>query len=355
MTTAPIADDVLRETLVAFQAVEGNVTHAADRLGISRGAVQGRLRMAKKRGLMVEGEGPKLARVPTPAVLPDDDLPTGELIDFMCRRYEKRAAHKEAKKWRRFTVPTAGPYALMFFGDPHVDDNGCNWPLLKAHCELAAKTPDLYAIAQGDQSNNWTGRLARLWQEQDTSASTARKLVRWLLTDSGVPWFLWLHGNHDAWPGPVNSQIVEGMNVHSVCMEDWQAKVTLVHPSGHELRLWAAHNFPGTSQFNKLHGPQKAALLKDWAHIYAAGHHHNWALHHEENADRGFIYWLMRLRGYKHDDHYGELLGHEPQRHGSSVVAVVDPLSGGPNNVTCFADPEGGVDYLAFRKRKAAA
>lgn len=342
-----------REYLLAIEQYP-SYREAARALGVSHSAISRAISAAAKRvALMTEHqERPVGATTPQPVdVLPPDDVETEDLIDMMVRRYRSRAANKEARTWRRFRVPVSGPYGLMFFGDPHVDDNGCNWPLLREHCALAASTPALYGVAIGDQSNNWTGRLARLWADQDTSAQTARKLVKWLLADSGVPWFLWLSGNHDAWMGPVNSAVVEGMNLHNVPMEDWQAQVVL-ESEGFDLRLWASHNFPGHSMYNRLHGPQKAAMMKDWAHIYVAGHHHNWALHHEENPDRGFTYWLARCRGYKHLDSHADHLGYASQSHGSSIVAVIDPAENGTGRVTCFADPQVGVDFLNFKRRR---
>jgi hypothetical protein len=56
---------------------------------------------------------------------------------------------------------------------PHVDDNGCNWPLLKHHAELCRTTPGLYAINLGDSSHNWTDRLIKLYAQQDWSVKTA--------------------------------------------------------------------------------------------------------------------------------------------------------------------------------------
>ena len=132
--------------------------------------------------------------VPSAPDLPDDDVPIEDVIALQLRRFEKALEHQKAKRWRQFDVPINGPYALMFFGDPHVDDNGCHWPLLKKHCELARDTEGLYAINIGDTTNNWVGRLAKLWANQDTSSRTARKMAKWLLHDSGVPCSQMNHG-----------------------------------------------------------------------------------------------------------------------------------------------------------------
>lgn len=257
-------------------------------------------------------------------------------------------------------MPVAGPYALMFFGDPHVDDNGCNWDLLRAHAKLAAETEALFAVNIGDTTNNWSGRLARLWANQDASAKTARRYAKWLLGESGIPWFLWLHGNHDLWEGPVSAAWFDAIRPHFVemehlAMEDWQAKVTLVSPCGFEFRLWAAHNFKGHSLWNNLHGLERAAQMQDWAHLYVAGHHHDCGLRQGENAHRRFAYWLMRVRGYKWNDDYADQHGFGEHQFGAAGLAVIDPKADRPNAVQCFLDPFEGVEFLQWKRRRAAA
>lgn len=293
--------------------------------------------------------------VPEAPPLPPMDGPIEDLISRLKTETARRITHNEAKRWRRFTIPTPGPYALMFFGDPHVDDNGADWTLLHSHCELAASTDGLYAINLGDTTNNWAGRLAKLWANQETSGHTARRLAQWLLAESGVPWWLWLHGNHDGWDGPVGREWFEAKRPHFVTMEDWGAKCTLVSPGGHELRLWAQHNFKGTSIWNNLHGLERAAQMGDWAHIYVAGHHHDFGIRQGENADRRFIYNLIRARGYKMVDEHAMTHGFPSYQYGASVLAVVDPDAAKANTVQCFADPFEGVDFLAWKRRKAAA
>jgi hypothetical protein len=342
-----LTNEQCQEALDAIEE-QGTAVAAADALGLPRTTFDSRLKEARRR--LAE---PALAPVPTAEPLPPDDLPTEEIVSLMQRRFERRAAHAAARRWREFQVPTDGPYALMWFGDPHIDDDGCNWKLLTAHCDLARDTPHLYAASIGDQTNNWVGRLTRLYANQETSVKTARQLIKWLLVESGVPWWLWIHGNHDAWNEGI--PIIEGMNAHSIAMEDWQAKFVLKSPNGYGFRTWVAHNFPGTSQWNKLHGPQKAAQMQDWAHLYVAGHHHNWALHQEEHDHRNFVYWLARVRGYKFMDDYANHLGFGEQEYGSSIVTVVDPHANKLNALTCFADPFEGADFLQFRRRKSAA
>lgn len=325
----------------------GSINKAALELGISRSAAQDAVKRHIKR--LEESSSPS---VPTADELPPGDIDIEEVIALQEKRFVARKANADAKRWRKFHVPISGPYALMFVGDPHVDDNGCNWPLLKAHCKLAAETEGVYAINIGDSTNNWSGRLARLWAEQDTSASTAKAMASWLLNKSGMPWFMWLHGNHDMWDGPVGAAWFEAKKPHYVSMEDWQAKFTLVSPNGHELRVWAAHNFKGNSIWNNMHGLERAAQMQDWAQLYVAGHHHDVGLRQGENPHRNFCYWLARARGYKFIDHYADLHGFGHHQHGASVLAVIDPAADKPNAVQCFLDPFEGAEFLKWKRSK---
>jgi len=143
-------------------------------------------------------------------------------------------------------------------------------------------------------------------------------------------------------------------------MEDWGCQFQLRCPGGQAYRVWQSHNFPGNSMWNTLHGPQRAAHTKDWSHMYVCGdthnctHNwaHNWALHQEESASRQFNYWLIRTRGYKYLDSYGERLGYQSQREGASILTVVNPQAESlAAQLQCFADVETGLEYLAWLRK----
>jgi hypothetical protein len=121
------------------------------------------------------------------------------------------------------------------------------------------------------------------------------------------------------------------------------AQFVLACPGGAEFKLWAAHNFPGHSQWNSLHGPQKAASMREEADLYVCGHLHNWAIHKEESSQRGFTYSLVRARGYKYLDDYAEKLGFMPQTNGASIMTVFLPATSRHYN---FEHPEDGIAFL---------
>ena len=354
MSQPPLSDEA---AIRALDLVEkhGSISAAARAAGINRGTMQGRLRIAKKRNLKPTGPAVEMPE------FPEDDIPVEELISLQCRRFEKRHAAQKARRWFPIKIKTPGPIGLSFVGDPHVDDDGCNLPLLMRHVEILRETEGLFACNIGDTTNNWVGRLRTLFANQEMSQASAWKMARWLLLDSGVDWLVWLLGNHDLWND--GSEIFRQMGASLVEMrrerfdgtkiEEWQAQFKLVFPNGREAPIWAAHSFPGHSQWNPLHGPQKAAHMQAAAALYVCGHTHNWALHQEESASRGFVYWLARARGYKFIDTHADKLGHFSEQEGATVTAIFDPEASSPAGfVQCYADLERAADYLIYLRKK---
>lgn len=286
-------------------------------------------------------------------LLPDDDIPVEDIIETMCKRFGKRKNAHDAKKWMEFKIDTDMPIGICWFGDPHIDDDGCNWPLLKEHIEICKNTEGLFGANIGDTHNNWVGRLMKEYANQNTSRGTAFRLIDWFFKESGVAWLIMLLGNHDSWN--FGSESMSKIAEHVCPMIDWRAQIKLKFNNGRECLIDAAHDHSGHSQWNSLHGQQKASSMGGIAHMYIAGHKHNWALAQNECSQTGRIYWLARARGYKHIDHYAENLGFGNQKHGSSIISVIDPQADDINMVRCFADLKEGAEYLTYLRSKLKA
>jgi hypothetical protein len=344
--TAKYSDQEIRQTLAAHK---GSVKAASKALGCSQSTIRLRIE-ADGYGNQARLSAAELPPVQLPE-FPDDDIPTKEIIEQMVKRFGKRQSYQKAKDWFPVKVNLKGPIGITFWGDPHVDDDGCNWPLLNHHCDIHRANSALFSVNIGDTINNWSDRLAKLYANQETSLKTAKKLAKWFLKDSGVRWICWLAGNHDLWTD--FTDYLRAQNIARVPMEDWQARFRVVFPNGRECKIWAAHDFAGSSMWNSLQGLQKAAHTKAEADIYAAGHTHNWAIHQEESGSRDFTYWLLRSRGYKYIDDYGLKLGHFPQDEGASITCVIDPDAKSQSGfIQAFADMDAASDYLSYLRRK---
>lgn len=189
------------QVLEAIELVRlhGSISGASRMSGIPRATLQSRLRRA---GLAAEnftdGTVPEAAREIEFPEFPDhDDVPIEKLIELATERFMKRQASYKAHTWFPIKVNAELPIGIMWFGDPHLDDNGCNWPLVRTCAELCQKTEGMYGGNVGDTTNNWQGRLVRLYANQDSSVKTARRYAEWFMLDSGIVWLIWILGNHD--------------------------------------------------------------------------------------------------------------------------------------------------------------
>jgi hypothetical protein len=282
--------------------------------------------------------------------LPDpveNDIPTEQIVDHLHSRFKKRRKARESKKWQTIKMNSNAPIGLLWLGDPHIDDNHCDWDALREHIDIINSYEGVYGCSLGDYQNNWVGRLGRIYGEQDTSHKTAWKLVEWLISNMN-PMIL-IGGNHDMWSGAGDplKWITQG---HTI-FEDWEARIELAFPNGKKCRIHAAHDMPGHSQWNALHAQTKMARFKGTADLYIAGHRHNWALSHIELVEHERTAWLARARGYKYHDTYAFVKGFEQQNFGQAIMQVIDPTN--PSVVSwnqCFADPREGADYLKYRR-----
>ena len=325
-------------------AVASTIAEASRRLNIPRATVQSWVHAS------VTPESPR-EPVVYPA-FPDEDVPAEEILDHMERRFEQRQEREQAEHWFAIKEKTNEAVAYSWFGDPHIGSNGCNIKLLRRDIEVIKSTPGMFAANCGDSVDNWGGSLVRLSAENDVSRQTERRLARWFLEEAGIPWRLWLLGNHDVMDQGLSAYL-EGINAHRIPVLDWRAKFRVLFPNGCEIKIDAAHDHKGSSIYNPLHGQKRASLWDEEADLYIAGHRHSWALASEEVAS-GRVINMARARGYKYLDEFARRRNYVVQQCGASIVTVFDPTATSPARlVQMFADVEAGADYLTWLRSKS--
>lgn len=280
----------------------------------------------------------------------DDEISIEELIRRRERRFRELSKAKKNSKVRHINVKMHGPIAITHLGDPHVDDDGCNFPELRRTVETIAKTEAMYAGNIGDTVNNWIGRLERLYAKQTATYDEGIRLAEWLL--SSIPYIYVLLGNHDLWgkTPAVLRQILKTTDV-AVCTAG-TAKIQLNFPKGEPVRLMARHDFKGSSAWNRAHGPLKAAKLDPWADVYVSGHKHHWVQHIHEGMD-GKPRWSLTVRGYKYFDDFAEERGFYEHQHGESCTTIIDPTAKPTERVQCVWDIEEAADLLNYKRKRA--
>lgn len=354
-----IKKEELISLMRTYYECEEHLAHTSEKAGLPRTTAQHRINVALEQGynkeyirrLDLEFEAPEL---------PTDKMDVEDIIQHKISRFEVRRRAQLARDWMPFKMRIDGPFLLAYIGDPHMDDNGCNWPKLSHDVALIRDTEAAYGVTLGDYTNNWAGRLAiKKYPEQETTKTQAMQLAEWFfgqkkLNGQSMHWLL-IKGNHDLWTeGQSMSDPLDWMEKGAAVLSDWEVKFRIVCTNKKEVPIWCSHNFKGSSMWNPVHGPMRKGKMNGMAAAYICGDKHNWACHEEEYEDRpGYVYWACRARGYKHMDEYAMRLGYGDQIYGATIAMVVDPEKEGPKMIRCFPDLDEAVEFLRFKRHSA--
>lgn len=321
----------------------------------SRTTFQSRLHLPiVQKYLTVGGQTPVSPRIEHEPI-PSADEPIEDVIARAEQRFIRAKAAHDANRWRTVRMRGDGPMAIVWFGDPHLDSPGCDWPTLKRDIELVKSTEGVFAANAGDSIDNWVGRLTKLKGRSSVSDSDAWRMAEWFMNELSQKWIAWVLGNHDEWNE--GSFIFKRLKGRIVEMDDWQARLILKFDNERECRVHMSHDFPGHSMYNPLHAQKRADMqsLGD-AQVYLAGHRHETALSRYPCPIRGKPIIYGRAMGYKAIDAYGAKLGYSRQNEGESIVLVFDPdAETEADFIHGFTTVPSAIQYLGHLRQKHKA
>lgn len=287
--------------------------------------------------------------IPTP---PDAAEPIADLIARKKAQYQREQESDAFHKLIPIRVRQPGPVAICAVGDPHVDDDKCDIGAIERDMSIIGRTEGMFALHVGDITNNWVGRLGRLYAHQSTKAEDGIRIAEWMF-DLAPPLAV-VGGNHDLWN--------EGMSWLNFCVK--QAGCTLLQahgvrlelhfPGAKSIRIHTRHDFPGHSQFNPVHGLRKEHLFGLRDHVNIAGHKHIDTYAVVPSPD-GYMQHMLRVSGYKGHDDYAKAGNFQPMKMAPTCALIIDPdTRHAAELVKPFWDMEEAADYLAFKRRRAA-
>lgn len=284
--------------------------------------------------------------------------PVGEIdVEELRERRKQQFKRKRQAESESALIPVKvhmdGPVGVCLFGDPHVDDDGTDLAALERHVEVCNKTPGLFAGNLGDSSNNWVGRLARLYGEQSTSAAEAWALTFWLI--DACTWLFLVAGNHDMWSG-AGDPIKWIARQNGALYRETAVRLALKFPNKREVRINIRHDFEGTSQWNPAHGPMKAAQWGVRDHVLACGHKHKSGYGVIKDPSTGLICHCVQVASFKLYDRFAREKGFRDQNISPSATVVIDPEATDENAlVQLFWNVEVAAEYLTWLRKKRKA
>lgn len=350
MPTPPLTYEQAREAVEIFERAGFNYAEAQRQTGIARSTLQTRVAIARDQ----YGLGEPTEAGDRPFVVPP--LPTkDEPLEVLLERRRATAARTIEAEAARKLIPVKltmrGPIGLWLCGDPHLDNEGCDFNRLEEDLRLVAGKPRILAINAGDILDGWIGRLEKLYASSSVKAADGWRLAEWLFSYPGINWLGLIAGNHDKWAG--HNDPLKWLSKGRVGLyEDDVLRLALRHPNGQETRVHGRHNFKGNSQWNDMHGLKKEAMIGWRDHLLFAGHLHLGEDGGFINPD-GFLTRLVRLSGYKRVDTYATTLQFKPKPLYASALVIINPDEPDESGARVWIAPDikTGVDYLSFLTR----
>jgi hypothetical protein len=318
-------------------AAHGGVRPAARALGIPESTLRGRLKA-----------GQLDVRHPD-----SEDLPLDELIERRKQEFARKHKHEQSRKLIPVKVKIPGTIGLLHFGDPHLDDPGCDIGLIESHMNLCQNVDGLFGVNVGDTLNNWVGRLRGIYGSQNTTENEGWRLAEWFI--QGVPWAYIIGGNHDAWSGAGDP--LKWISAQAGALyQDSEVRIELQFSNRATVRINARHDFAGSSIYNPAHGATKALHFGVRDHIAICGHKHVSGYGVLKDPDSGITMHAVQVASYKTYDRYAREKGFRDQMISPCVVTVIDPSlpATHPDLIKVFWDAAEGADYLTYKRRKSA-
>jgi hypothetical protein len=345
MPTPPIADKLLVEAWNALQDAPSKQA-AANTLKIPVTTLSSRINTYKMRFPNGDAYKPEF----TVSSLPDDDIDVEELVEHRIKQFEKKRKHQEATKLIPIKVHIPGVIGILHFGDPHVDDDGTDLDAIRQHGDLT-HLEGIWGANVGDTTNNWVGRLARLYANQSTSADQAWKLAEWFI--QRTRWLYMIGGNHDAWSG--SSDPIKWISKQSNTLyQSSECRIGLRFPNKREIIVNARHDFAGHSQWNPTHGQMKAAQMGMRDHIMISGHKHTSGYGLIKDPSTGKVCHAIQVASYKIFDSYAKERGFRDQSLSPACMTVINPdlPQDHPDMVKVFWCPFEGADFVKWKRKK---
>jgi transposase-like protein len=341
MPTNPTVNltDRIKEAADVYRIAGLNVSETARRMGIARQTVQTHLRDAHARGYLKDEEM-------KPANAPNAQ-------EYSAARERKIAAYQAKKRkgdWRKPVMTTLSPepYRLKVFGDPHLDNDGCNYELFEQHWLEMSVEGRVYGLCVGDWFDNWTRALAHLYQDHSTPPTDAWVCLEHLMEERAEALIAACSGNHDDWStGPGVDPVDLLMKRHGVLYRQGAIRVG-VHHEGCDPMFWSIrHKWRGRSMYSAAHWAASHINVMWRDDLMIGGHTHQDDYRIVEGAD-GLRCTAIQVSAFKELDSFADTHGFTGQKISPVWDLVIDPRRPrtDPDRIKVFWSSDAAQSYL---------
>jgi hypothetical protein len=279
----------------------------------------------------------------TVTTAPAGDLSADDIFEIKAKQFQLNKDRKAVLDLLPIDIHIDGPVGIALIGDPHLDDDNCDLMRVKSHVDAIAQTEGLLGLCVGDYTNNWVGRLEKLYSKQIATRRHAHVLCEWFF--SSVKWLVAVGGNHDAWNN--GNEIFRYMaRLTETHYSEHGGRFLLRFPNGNSCTLNTRHTFKGKSQYNPAFGPNKEAMFGYRDDLHVCGHIHQDG--HQTHRVSGKRVHGITVGSYKRFDEYAVVNGFSEDDNSPAYLVIIDPSKerGSDGFINVFPDFETGVEYL---------
>jgi transposase-like protein len=325
-------EDELREVVAAYNQNGHSVRGTAAHLGMDRGTLQGWLRRAAVFGLLERKS---------------ENLRSPDFIDARDRMVSAYQRKKQKGDWRKpvlINMP-AEPFRLKLFGDPHLDNPGCDIALFIEHMEELGD--GVYGACVGDWFDNWGKSLAHLWKEGG-SPSDAWLVFEDMMERFGHHLIAACSGNHDDWTHAPIDPVDLIMKRHGVVYRKGAVRLMLAFDGLQPLTVAIRHKWRGGSIYSPAHGIVRSSIWGWRDALMVGGHTHVDEPRMRVHPD-GFISHACQISAFKVIDEYADTHGFISHRIKPVWDLVIDPRrpETDADRIKIFWSSQAAAAYLA--------
>jgi hypothetical protein len=240
----------------------------------------------------------------------------------MLAEFQRKKAKGDWRKPVLVTLPPE-PFRLKIFGDPHLDNPGCDAEMFISHMQELDRDAGVYGVCVGDWFDNWARSLAHLWKGGGDPAD-AWLVFEYLMDAHGRSMLAACSGNHDDWTNAPADPIDLVMKRHGVVYRKGAVRIVLGFEGLPPITVAIRHKWRGASLYSPAHGIHRAAIFGWRDHLMIGGHTHVDEPRIRAHAD-GFISHACQVSSFKVVDEFADVQGFMPHTLRPVWDLVVDP------------------------------